>query len=56
MAVVFALLSSALTSTNLLTSSDLREIWTCTQPSYSPEPNLDMYTVCATIQLKFGQE
>ena len=43
-------------STNQLTLSDKKEIRTCTQSSYGPEPNLDMYAVWATIQLKFGQE
>ena len=52
---VFALLSSAPKSTNLLTSSELREIRTCTQPSYCPEPNLDMYAVQATIQLSLAK-
>ena len=58
MSLVFALLSSALTSTNLLTLSDLREIWTCTQPNYGSEPNLDMYAVGASEYdpVKFGQE
>ena len=45
------LLSSIPMSTDRLTSSDKREIWTCTQSTYSPEPNLDMYAVRATIQL-----
>ena len=43
-------------STVRLTSSDRRDIWTCTQSSYGPEPNLDMYAVSATIQLMFRQE
>ena len=42
---VFALLSSVPKSTNLLTSSELREIRTCTRPSYGPERSLDMYAV-----------
>ena len=53
--LVFFLLSSILMSTDLLTSSDKREIWTCTQPSYGPEPNLDMYAVSATIQLSLAK-
>ena len=55
MSLFFVLLSSALMSTNLLISSDLREIWTCRQPSYSPEANLDMYAVCAMIQLSLAK-
>ena len=43
-------------STDRLTSSDKREIWTLTQSSYGPEPKLDMYAVWVTIQLMFGQE
>ena len=42
---VFALLSSVPVSTNLLTTSDEREIWTCTQFTYGSEPNLDVYAV-----------
>ena len=42
-------------STDRLTSLDKREIWTCTQPSYGPEPNLDMYAVSATIQLSLAK-
>ena len=53
-------LSSVPTSTNPLTLSDKREIWTCTQPSYDPEPNLDMYVVhtgyVSYDPVKFGQE
>ena len=45
MSVFLFLLSSAPTSTNPLTLSDKREIWTCMQPCYGPEPNLDMYAV-----------
>ena len=50
------LLSSIPMSTVRITSSDKREIWTCTQFSYGPEPNPDMYAVLAAIQLMFGQE
>ena len=39
------LLSSIPMSTDRLTSSDKREIWTCTQSSYGPETNLDMYAI-----------
>ena len=53
------LLSSIPMSTDRLTSSDKREIWTCTQSklrsrtkpgyvhslSYDPQPSLDMYAV-----------
>ena len=43
--VVFFLLSSIPMSTDRLTSSDKREIWTYTQSSYGPEPNLSMYAI-----------
>ena len=56
MSLLFFLFSSAAKSTNLITSSDLREIWTCTQPSYGPEPNLDVYAVLSYDPVKFGQE
>ena len=50
------LLSSISMSTDRLTSSDKREIWTCTQSSYGPEPNLDMYVVLSYDPVKLSQE
>ena len=41
--LVFFLLSLIPMSTDRVTSSDKREIWTCMQSSYGPEPNLSMY-------------